>query len=472
MNNNIETILNDLYALDPSLREQEPALKELLLKLIEIRPGIVVDNNFVANLRAQLIARASKADSSRLALNPKWAYSFAALAIVAVALISFFYSTSPAGLKPSVKNVSDSGFGPLALQKNGSSSYLSQSSGRGGGGGGGGIPGSSMIAPPYEPIKIAYEYAGDNFSQDEETIGIYKRVADRTLAGSMAKSISKAGLGLINLSKLQEPVLTDINISEQKDRGYSFSINLKDGWLFIFPNWEKWPQPTPCTDDLSCQRISFIEELQLPSDQDMITIADAFLDEYKINRSGYGKGTVNKNWKNWIGQFPRTETGTQLVPLESAVIYPLIIDGKEVYEEYGSQVGIMVSVNMREREVSFANGIGIQNYEKSNYKAETDIKKILELAKNGGQGNIYQEASATKIVTVKLGTPSRQLVQIYQYKETPGPGQPDLIYVPALVFPVQDISDRQYFSRENVVVPLASELLDQRLAPLPQPLAK
>jgi len=213
-----------------------------------------------------------------------------------------------------------------------------------------------------------------------------------------------------------------------------------------------------------------------------VAVADAFLNEYKINRSNYGQGMISKSWGSSFIQFPLSaETGVQLVPFDAVVIYPLLIDNKEVYEEWGGQTGITVSINMKGERVSSVSGVGIQNYERSNYKAETDVNKILELAKKGGQSEVaydYAIGSPTKIVTVKLGTPIKQLVQIYQYKEASG--RAEILYVPAMVFPIQDISDKQYFFRENVIIPLASELFSQRAdppvhilpAPMPMPAEK
>src|SRR3989344_2122932 len=509
--NNIETILRDLYNIDPSLKEHEPALKELIIKLIEARPGVVVDQNFVNNLRGQLLTQASQIEAYKsrtsLAWDPRWGYGFGALAIAVIALVSLFYVNVPANFESSIKSVSDSGFGPLAAQspEELSRSYRPQSGGgglgagfagdavapsasmimkEGSGGFGGGSAGSDIrIAPyPYEVTKIVYEYMGDAFTQDEDTVGVYRRVADESVARAMAKSVSKMGLGLIDLSKLKDIALTDVNLLEQRERGYSVSLNLREGWISIFQNWEKWPQAAPCYDEASCQKQSFIEESQIPADADIVAVADAFLNEYKINRSNYGQGMISKSWGSSFIQFPLSaETGVQLVPFDAVVIYPLLIDNKEVYEEWGGQTGITVSINMKGERVSSVSGVGIQNYERSNYKAETDVNKILELAKKGGQSEVaydYAIGSPTKIVTVKLGTPIKQLVQIYQYKEASG--RAEILYVPAMVFPIQDISDKQYFFRENVIIPLASELFSQRAdppvhilpAPMPMPAEK
>lgn len=53
----IEHILNELYAIDPSLKGREQQVRSLVVALIESRPNISIDNSFVKNLRAELLLR-------------------------------------------------------------------------------------------------------------------------------------------------------------------------------------------------------------------------------------------------------------------------------------------------------------------------------------------------------------------------------------------------------------------------------
>lgn len=481
MENKIEQILKDLYLLDPSLKKDEAVLIQLIQKLIEIKPDIVVDQNFVNNLRSQLLSQISQMESygkkHEAFYFGRWNYALGSMIAIVVVLAGVLYVNGPATFKSEIRDVANSGFGPLAVQDR-SGMARPQSGGGGGGiGGGGGVAtgmpvpsyDSKMIAPPYEVTKIVYQYAGEEFTQDNDTVPVLKRVIDESVVRSISRNVSKMGLGLTDLSRLNNALFTDMNISEQAEYGYNVSINLREGWLSFYQNWERWPQPAPCSDDISCQRISFIEESQIPDEQTLVRIADDFMNKYRINRSGYGSGMINKNWRNSFSQFPRSiETGTQLVGLDIPVIYPLLIDGKEVYDEWGGQIGIFVTINARTQKVTSAGNIGVQNYERSNYTAERDVKKILELAEKGGTNDMYYYDTPTKIITVKLGTPKMELVQTYKFNNAGGPSE--ILYVPSLVFPVQDISDRQYFQRENVVVPLASELLNQKLNPIQPPI--
>lgn len=475
MENKIQKILTDLYLLDPDLKKNEAVLIQLIRKLIEIKPEIVVDRNFVSNLRSQLLSQISQMESSGQRYNVffsgRWSYALGSLLVIFVVLAGISYINGPATFRSEIQDVDDNGFGPLVQNK--SEMARSQSGGGvglgGGGGGGTGIlPYDPKMMPPFETTRIVYQYTGDDFTQDEKTVQVLKRVVDKSAIKSISKNVSAMGLGSADLSRLSNPIITDVNISEEVDYGYNISVSFREGWLSFYQNWQKWPQLLPCFDTPSCQKANFVEESQFPGEESIVEIADNFIKKYRIDVSAYGKGVISNNWRNSFVQFPKSvETGTQLIGSDVPVIYPLLIDGKEVYEEWGGQVGIFLTVNIMTNRVTSAGQIGVQNYERSAYEAETDEKRILELAEKGGINDIYYSETPTKIITVKLGTPKTELAQMYKHNFELGIGE--LIYVPSLVFPVTEISDRQYLQRDNVVIPLASELFNQRLNPIQPP---
>lgn len=55
MENNINEILGDLYALDPTLKERDLDVRALISTFMEAKPEVTVDATFVANLRARLV---------------------------------------------------------------------------------------------------------------------------------------------------------------------------------------------------------------------------------------------------------------------------------------------------------------------------------------------------------------------------------------------------------------------------------
>jgi hypothetical protein len=65
---------------------------------------------------------------------------------------------------------------------------------------------------------------------------------------------------------------------------------------------------------------------------------------------------------------------------------------------------------------------------------------------------------------IEVGTPTRQYVLYSNFSNN----QANFLLVPSLIFPITKTPDDQnYFYQKNIVVPLAKELLDQRITPLP-----
>ncbi len=60
MKNDIQSILNDLYHVDPSLKSKEEDLKKLIAQLLEAKPHLKVDPNFVKQLKNLLEHEASQ----------------------------------------------------------------------------------------------------------------------------------------------------------------------------------------------------------------------------------------------------------------------------------------------------------------------------------------------------------------------------------------------------------------------------
>ena len=97
MENDIQSILKDLYMIDPELKKQEKDLEKLIEQLLKSKPDIKVDTFFIENLRRQLDARAEELSSSALkpnfmAMFNRLFYPFAGgiLATVLVVAVIFY----------------------------------------------------------------------------------------------------------------------------------------------------------------------------------------------------------------------------------------------------------------------------------------------------------------------------------------------------------------------------------------------
>ncbi len=95
MHDLLENILNDIYTLDPSLREHDAEVRDMVSVFLAEKPEVKVDTNFAHKLRESLVASQNK-PMNRI-VSPLWMY----LTPVAVAvLILMLVPTKPTPLAP------------------------------------------------------------------------------------------------------------------------------------------------------------------------------------------------------------------------------------------------------------------------------------------------------------------------------------------------------------------------------------
>jgi len=98
-----------------------------------------------------------------------------------------------------------------------------------------------------------------------------------------------------------------------------------------------------------------------------------------------------------------------------------------------------------------------RQYESSSYEIETDVDKILEVAKTkNGYYGYYGSGDAKEIVEFEIGTPQIIMMQYTKYEE----GESMEFIVPALIFPVTKVSETDVYFQKNIIIPLVKELLE------------
>lgn len=202
----------------------------------------------------------------------------------------------------------------------------------------------------------------------------------------------------------------------------------------------------------------------MPSDAEIIAIANKFLEDYGINLSAYGQPTINAYWRT---EFERaTDKSTVWIPEDVQVVFPTVIDGQQVYDGSGYASGVSVNVNVKFNKVSGFYSLRSDNFESSAYDLETDKDRIIKAVERGGQYPIYyagfaengQVANDSEQV-VELGTPEKVLMNYWKYDEKNG--QSYELFVPALKFPVTKVPENaMYFNQQAIVVPLVKDILD------------
>lgn len=490
MNNKIDQILSELYESDPSLRQHDAVLRKVVSELMTLKPNTQLDENFRVELRRRLmqIAETQPQKLSLINFMKKFQLIGASVALVALVAVSTWYLnglnsptnslTSMLSGGPKITQAGQNAFGTLANLTQG---------GRGQGGGGNGNESLTMAQNPVSAdsttpsdvgmaddakliapaSNLRYVYKGEELSLVMEQVDVLKRIKNEG-SSNLSDFINRISFGLINLNSFDNAKLQNFTFAEDKEFGYMVNVMLNEGTINIYENWEKWQALyTPCggaetmsTRDSSemCVPQKRIDISEVPADDVVINAANSFLDKYGIARSNYGSPIINKDWFRAYESSP--DKANYWIPETLNVIYPLQLNGQSVYDESGNPNGLNVSVRYSPQlRVSNVYELTTQNYQSSSYQAETDVNRIMALVEKGGFRNYYYMDANAKTVDVELGTPEVSYVKLWNYSNNVS----EELLVPALIFPVTkhpEITEPYYWPRNNVVIPLVKEILD------------
>jgi hypothetical protein len=259
--------------------------------------------------------------------------------------------------------------------------------------------------------------------------------------------------------------------------GYFISVNLDLEDISIQKNYDQWPQPVnecwragiDIEESEKCVQENSLTKSDVPSDEELIKIADDFLQKYGINKGSYGEPYVNHNWQIYY-RFASDggSTEPEYIPDEIQVVYPILVDGNKVSDGYNNFVGLNVSVDIRSKLVGSVYSLNTQKYEKSEYEKEGDGAKIKELLKVGGMYRNYFYPEDVKIKEVKVGDPELQMVKYMNWADN----KSEELIVPALIFPVEQDPNNPY-GTQQIIVPIVKDLIknmDGQIYPYPMPL--
>jgi hypothetical protein len=491
-----QTFLTELYEIDPALKEHEQELIQLIDALLEKNPGLDPDPAFVEMLRVKLRERGAHLSpaprSSQRSVGGSFFHfltmnrtSSTVLGVVLGVLITgptVYYMMNPSapgttGTEQSdgklfsytVNPVSNRAFGDLTQMTPG---------GRGQGGGGGapamdsattGVtnPASAMqeadgkmIAPPgdYVYTQYNYVYKGDDITMPQSDVSVLRRVKGNLRIPT--GGLTSADLGVFSLGSFPGLTLDSVGVMQDRKNGYSIYVSARDSSINIAQNYEQWDHPESRCRDEKCYQSFRLKMSDVPSDDVLIGIADDFLKQYGFKLENIGAPFVESNWK--ISYEQATDQSQYYIPDQISVIYPYVLDGKEVHEEYGSKTGVSIGISIRDKKVAGVWNLYDQNYESSAYPAVTDKQQVLDFLAKYEKQNMDWMPKDQKIQTldIELGTPTEGLIRMYKFENN----TQEELFVPALIFPVtkRPTGPNLYFTREFVAVPLAKDLLEQR----------
>lgn len=383
-------------------------------------------------------------------------------ALATLLLVPVLYYNTPGGVtrdaslfRTRIAAIEGGAFGSLSGQANvptglgAASSEMART--QQGGGGSAGMMADKMIAPVM--TQYNYVYTGDEFAIPSETMAVYRRVKGSESARELGAYLSRFNTGLMNLGALGGAEVRNFELGTSGKDGYSLRVDVDNGNISLNRNMSGWQAPAGCVGEACNPRPLSVSDV--PSDDEVIRLANAFLSAYGVETSGFGEPRVDNNWRVYYNQ--AADKSMAWVPDILTVTYPKMIDGQVTYDFGGNSYGLQVSVDIRNRQaVGFWNLTSSQ-FEKSAYQVEQNKDRIMDFVKRGGvfSYNYWYNNGETKIVDVSVGTPTIGLVQQTQWDEFGGKE----LYVPAYIFPVVN-PPAEYFGNRYIVIPLPKDILD------------
>ncbi len=481
----LNEILKEIYLIDPSLKKEEEKIRSLIENMISAQPEAKINEEFVASLKEKIFAEIDNMETKKGTKILFW-HKLTYVSAGAVVVILFSFLVLPnlvdrdfkIGGDKSIALLDERAFGDLNVElseRNAGDSIEAMTGERAGdsvmglGTSSDSMPSQvediSIMPYPVEQKNYVYTYKGnllDEISLSEISSLVYKREIENNSARQVASRLSTTPNLPINLNNFSQKEVRHININEERDYGYSISLNLANNTLSIYSNWQKWPQPYKDCYDREC-----IEDLKLGasdmlSESQLISIANNFVNDYEVDLSNYAPAHVSNET---IARITNLENNPEHnYPQEASVIYPLIINNKEVVDNYGKKEGIQVSINIRERKVSSVYNINYSNLVSSSYNLIDNLENIKPLLLRGGLSpDIYRQNNLEEI-EIELDEPRISLVRTWIPSSDTNRGSTE-IFIPSLVFPIKEIPN-EYFYRQQVVVPLTKEVFEKSLEKL------
>lgn len=504
MSDTIRTILAELYELEPELKKHEAELAPLILKLIKAKPEIKPSASLVAALKIQLeekekeLMSNSPTETDKITIITKLfsfmrlPYLVAGAAVIMFALI--LVSSLPGALRrsapsnqfvSSITKVEPGAFGSLLASADSNAAPVGLGSGSNTAAApmmatsesnisvsaddtvsakmaapAVGLGGGQGITRPYYAPSYTYNYVGEELNDLPDQVEVLRRVKNVgfPLSTSFFKSFD---VGNFKLDSFTNTSLANVTLTEEKEFGHIITIDFNEGLVSVYENWRRWPNPYNNCQDEACYQSLRLSVNDLPSDDEVIALANDWLILRNINPSDYGKPYVQNDWRLYY-QADSPEQSATYVPDVLTVIYPLLVNNTNVYENGGSPAGVGVNVNVRYKKVSGLWNLLSQQYQASAYTAESDFKTILQYLTNLNQGGypmplIYPMPpidSSPTAETLELGTPVIGYMKHWTYQNN----ESQELLLPSLIFPVLNLpTQANYYSAKQVVVPLVKE---------------
>lgn len=486
----LKTIVDELIALEPSLKEHRKELEKSIKAIVEAKPDTKFTNAFKQKLLKELQAAVS-AQPESTSLSPmqtmqKLLYAIGGAAVASIGL--YITVINPAVPLPT-DGEDDYDGGSVAMQDQNmmgnrmmntamptDGNYVEHGEdamgmpmeeyyegGRAGGGGGYGIMDSRMMIAPGEPMppyrQTRYVYDGTIELPETDTIEVFRR--NRLNASSANGDLLQGTFvsDLMDVSQLAALNVTSISLAERGDEPLYVNVDFQEGTIGMHRQINYGNRPESNCRDQACFDRFRLKERDMLSDSRAIEIANEFLQDLGVDTADYGEPMLQDNWR--MRYETTADKASFYFPEQMSVTYPYTVNGMPVYDEWGNANGLSVNVDVRLRAATNMWGLRVTNYETEEMEAVSDPELVREFM-NMANGYAPPE---TETVDATLGDPRMVYVSHYTWDEETQEGYE--VYLPALGFPVTEMPEDSYEFRKMVVVPLSQSILQERLEQMP-----
>ncbi|MBI5404615.1 MAG: hypothetical protein HY976_00140 [Candidatus Kerfeldbacteria bacterium] len=446
---NLNNILDELYAIEPSLKSN-PDVPKIVVTLLAARPVVAVDEAFRMQLRQRLLQRSEPVRTARPVsmFKQPWLY---AVPVAVIAAIFIFPKLRPGGNPVpgpgngpavTVQSTGDRAFGVLSTATLTAESTATRQAAAATDSTTATPPTvapSSLLVKPDVLTYYKYVYSGPALQLANAQLNVFERQPGAELVAT-SNVLNAIDLGTLDLQTFGSMNVQNITLTQPD--GFTLNISQPDGSISLYRAQTSFIRPAAG------------ETGAIPDDE-AIKIATDFLGQHGIDVSLYGQPKVQPSYA--VPAFGRAVLETTDLKESIAatpmtqVVFPVVIDGVASFGLWGDPIGMTVDVDTANRQVMSVYNLTSRRYISSAYPAVTDAATILNVAARGGvYGSTYP--AETAVTEVKLGEPERVLTQMYRYDA----GRSRDLLVPALRFPV---IDRTAAMPSAIVVPLIKDLL-------------
>lgn len=466
----IQTIVEDILRLDPTLVSKKAEVEKIITAMLAQKPNITVDDAFLSRLRSRLVDQIEESQSKSFSFGQLFVSHKLVLVgvlgclTVGVVSASFLYSPVPntriahangfGSLVTQIENVSENA--SLADVEKSTSALIDR-------GALGGTSAKMMMLPPgdnYEYGQMEFVFASDAQVQKPSDVmpvyGFQASSAIRKIGDSSMRSVWKELFGT-NPDDVQGRAVSGlVTVNNQV---YDIGIDINTSVISLLRHdsdqLSGYYRCRKSTDP--CLPFEPLVKSDLPSDTEILALAQDTLNALNIDVSGYGEPKVLPPPVYTL--YTETSVPVDTIPDTVDVLYPLSVGGTGVVDSSGVEtVGMRLSISIRDMAVASISDVPVGPLVSSEYALMTNIDRITALALLGGQYGMWGQKTSEPLV---LSAP--KLVYTSIWKQDPQTYVQKMLFVPAYQFDIvypSEIVDRQYLSK-SLVIPLEKELFEQ-----------